>query len=93
MLSKIFKILKNRKKKRKDNSYTLDLIKCPELIRRKIIEESYELVIESIKSKICKSNIVKEICDLIYHILAYTIYYEISYQSIKNEFIKRLKPN
>ncbi|QSW37914.1 phosphoribosyl-ATP diphosphatase [Candidatus Vidania fulgoroideae] len=79
--------------KSNSNSYSLKLYKNTELLRRKIIEESYELISESLKCKVIKERIIEESCDLIYHITVYLISFGIRYCCILKELKKRKKPD
>ena len=51
ILKELFTVLKQRKKTREKESYTSFLIKNPELLAKKIGEESSELIIDLIKKK------------------------------------------
>ena len=66
-INEIFNHLKKRKKISEKKSYTAHLINNPELLGKKIGEESSELIIDFIKKN--KKGVVNESADLIYHIL------------------------
>ena len=66
-ITELYNSLKKRKNKNKNKSYTSYLIKHPELLGKKIGEESSELIIDFIKKN--KDGIINESADLIYHIL------------------------
>ena len=67
IIKELYSILKQRKKSSEEQSYTSHLIKNPELLAKKIGEESSELIIDFIKKK--KQGAIKESADLIYHVL------------------------
>ena len=66
-IKEVFNILIQRKKTSEKQSYTSHLIKNPELLAKKIGEESSELIIDFIKKN--KEGVIKESADLIYHVL------------------------
>ena len=67
IVKELFNVLTQRKKSSEKQSYTSHLIKNPELLAKKIGEESSELIIDFIKKN--KKGVIKESADLIYHIL------------------------
>ncbi|MGX7582520.1 phosphoribosyl-ATP diphosphatase [Candidatus Vidania fulgoroideorum] len=91
MIKKIFKIIINNIKKKKKKSYSYMLFKNKKIIKRKILEESLEYVIEIKKKN--KKNIILEFCDLLYHIILPLIKYKIKIKDVKNELKNRIKPN
>ncbi|MDC3116422.1 phosphoribosyl-ATP diphosphatase [Alphaproteobacteria bacterium] len=66
-IREIYNSLKKRKNKNINQSYTAYLINNPELLGKKIGEESSELIIDFIKKN--KDGVINESADLIYHIL------------------------
>ena len=66
-IKEIFDNLKKRKNISKKKSYTAYLANNPELLGKKIGEETSELIIDFIKQN--KKGIVNESADLIYHLL------------------------
>ena len=66
-IREMYDSLKKRKNKSKNKSYTSYLIKNPELLGKKIGEESSELIIDFIKKN--KDGVINESADLIYHLL------------------------
>ena len=87
ILKELFTVLKQRKKTREKESYTSFLIKNPELLAKKIGEESSELIIDLIKKN--KQGAIKESADLIYHILVSWVYLSITPEEIWNELSSR----
>ena len=85
-----FTILSKRKNSSEKESYTCYLLKNPELLAKKIGEESSELIIDLIKKN--KQGAIKESADLIYHILVVWISLGIKPEEIWNELsARRLK--
>ena len=66
-IKELYSVLKQRKNSSEEQSYTSHLIKNPELLAKKIGEESSELIIDLIKKN--KQGAIKESADLIYHVL------------------------
>ena len=87
IIEELFTILKQRKNTSEKQSYTSLLIKDPELLAKKIGEESSELIIDFIKNN--KEGAIKESADLIYHILVIWISLGIKPDEIWNELSSR----
>ena len=87
IIEELFTILKQRKNTSEKQSYTSLLIKNPELLAKKIGEESSELIIDFIKNN--KEGAIKESADLIYHILVIWISLGIKPDEIWNELSSR----
>ena len=86
-LKEIFNDLKKRKKISEKKSYTAHLIKNPELLGKKIGEESSELIIDFIKKN--KKGIVNESADLMYHLIVLWVSAGVNPQDVQDELIKR----
>ena len=87
IIKELFTILTQRKKINEKLSYTSHLIKNPELLAKKIGEESSELIIDFLKKN--KQGVIKESADLIYHILVIWVFLSIKPQDIWNELSSR----
>ena len=87
IIKELFNILTQRKEFNEKQSYTSYLIKNPELLAKKIGEESSELIIDFLKKN--KQGVIKESADLIYHILVIWVYLGINPQDIWNELSSR----
>ena len=87
IIIELYNVLKQRKKSSEEQSYTSHLIKNPELLAKKIGEESSELIIDFIKHN--KQGAIKESADLIYHILVVWISLGINPDEIWNELSTR----
>ena len=87
IIKELFTILTQRKKTSEKKSYTSHLIKNPELLAKKIGEESSELIIDSVKKN--KQGVIKESADLIYHILVVWVSLDITPDEIWNELSSR----
>ena len=87
IIKEIFTILIQRKKTSQKKSYTSHLIKNPELLAKKIGEESSEFIIDFIKKN--KEGVVKESADLIYHILVIWVSLGINPEEIWSELSSR----
>jgi len=87
IIKELFTILSKRKNSSEKQSYTCYLLKNPELLAKKIGEESSELIIDFIKKN--KKGAIKESADLIYHILVVWISLDINPDEILNELSSR----
>ena len=87
IIKELFTVLIQRKKTSDKQSYTSQLIKNPELLAKKIGEESSELIIDFIKKN--KKGVIRESADLIYHVLVIWIYLGINPEEIWNELSRR----
>ena len=83
----MFNYLKKRKKISVKKSYTAHLINNPELLGKKIGEESSELIIDFIKKN--KKGIINESADLIYHLLVVWVSVGVNPKEVWDELIKR----
>ena len=86
-IKEIFNHIKKRKKISEKKSYTAHLINNPQLLGKKIGEESSELIIDFIKKN--KKGIVNESADLIYHLLVVWVSVGVSPQNVWDELIRR----
>ena len=82
------KIINNRIKSRKKNSYTNELLKSgPKKIAQKFGEEASELIIDFLKGS--KKRTIEEAVDVIYHLLILLKSKKISIDDIHKELDKR----
>ena len=82
------KIINNRIKSRKKNSYTNELLKSgPKKIAQKFGEEASELIIDFLKGS--KKRTIEEAVDVIYHLLVLLKSKKISMNEIHKELEKR----
>ena len=86
-IKEMFDNLKKRKDINESKSYTSYLIDNPELLAKKIGEESSELIIDFIKKN--RKGIVSESADLIYHLLVLWISIGIDPEDIWKELYNR----
>jgi len=68
-------------------SYTAKLINEPELLAKKIGEETTELIIDFIKNN--KKGIIHESADIIYHLLALWVAMNVHPKDVWSEWSKR----
>ena len=87
IIKEIFNVLTQRKNSSEKQSYTSYLIKNPELLAKKIGEESSELIIDFIKKN--KEGAIKESADLIYHVLVIWVSLGIIPDEVWNELSSR----
>ena len=86
-IEELFNTLKERKKSSISKSYTANLINNPELLAKKIGEESSELIIDFVKKN--KKGIINESADLIYHLLVIWVSIGIDPKEVQYELSKR----
>jgi len=90
-LRKVFKIIQDRKKNPKPDSYTNSLFnKGEEEILAKIDEESKE-VIKAIKENEGNKRLLEEVDDLFYHVFVLMVEKGLTFEDLENEEKKRMK--
>ena len=87
IISELFSRLTERKNTSVKKSYTSQLLSNPELLAKKIGEESSELIIDFIKKN--KDGVIRESSDLLYHLLVIWISIGIKPEEIWNELSSR----
>ena len=87
MLREIVKIIRERKLKPLEGSYTNKLINDGSLCKEKVLEEIHELI-EAVEKN---SNKIHEAADVIYHLLVYLEANNIKIEDIELELEKRKK--
>tara|TARA_B100001741_G_C16454017_1_gene551793 strand:+ start:105 stop:428 length:324 start_codon:yes stop_codon:yes gene_type:complete len=86
-LEDLFDTLSKKKNKDEKNSYTSKLIKNPNLLSKKIGEESVEVIIEILNKD--KDKLINESADLLYHLIVSWIYLDINPKNIWDELKQR----
>ena len=87
IIKTLFKTLKERKNFDKEKSYTAQLLNNPNLLAKKIGEESTELIIDLVNNN--KTGIINESADLLYHLLVSWVLLGIDPEEIWDELSKR----
>ena len=87
IISELFSTLTERQNTSVKKSYTSQLLSNPELLAKKIGEESSELIIDFIKKN--KDGVIRESSDLLYHLLVIWISIGIKPEEIWNELSSR----
>ena len=87
IIKTLFKTLKDRKKFDIDKSYTAQLLNNPNLLAKKIGEESIELIIDLVNNN--KTGTINESADLLYHLLVSWVSLGIDPEEIWDELSKR----
>ena len=83
----LYKIINERKNFDKEKSYTAQLLNNPNLLAKKIGEESTELIIDLVNNN--KTGIINESADLLYHLLVSWVSLGIDPEEIWDELSKR----
>ena len=86
-IEEMFNNLKKRKNLNTNKSYTAHLINNPQLLGKKLGEETSELIIDFIQNN--KQGIVNESADLIYHLLVVWVSIGIDPQTVWDELSNR----
>ena len=86
-LEELFNLLKQRGQTNTNTSYTSRLINNPDLLAKKLGEESSELIIDFIKKN--KKGIINESADLLYHLFVIWLSAGVDPQDIWNELSNR----
>ena len=86
-LENLFVTLSKKRNEEIKNSYTSKLIKNPNLLAKKIGEESVEVIIEILNKN--KKNMINESADLLYHLVVSWIYLDINPKNIWDELKNR----
>ena len=87
IIKTLFKTLNERKNFDKEKSYTAQLLNNPNLLAKKIGEESTELIIDLVNNN--KTGIINESADLLYHLLVSWVSLGIDPEEIWDELSKR----
>ena len=87
ILISLINIIIERKDASLDESYTAQLLDNPNLLAKKIGEESSELIIDLINKN--KTGIISESADLLYHLLVSWVASGINPEEIWRELAKR----
>ncbi|QSW37635.1 phosphoribosyl-ATP diphosphatase [Candidatus Vidania fulgoroideae] len=74
-------------------SYCKVLTQNTEKLRRKVLEEAYELIKETLHKPLNKKRMLNEFCDLLFHITVIIYQYKIQPKHIKQEMASRKQPN
>ena len=85
----LFNKIKNQKIKNDKESYTAKLLSNPDLLTKKISEESVEVILEIINKN--KQNLINESADLFYHLMVSWIHLNIDPKDVLNELKNREK--
>ena len=83
----LFKILKERKNFDIEKSYTAQLLSNPNLLAKKIGEESTELIIDLVNNN--KTGVINESADLLYHLIVSWVSSGVHPEEIWDELSKR----
>ena len=83
----LFKILNERKNFDIDKSYTAQLLNNPNLLAKKIGEESTELIIDLVNNN--KIGVINESADLLYHLIVSWVSSGVHPEEIWDELSKR----
>ena len=83
----LFKIINERKNFDTDISYTAQLLDNPDLLAKKIGEESTELIIDLVNNN--KTGVINESADLLYHLVVSWVSSGVYPEEIWDELSKR----
>jgi phosphoribosyl-ATP pyrophosphohydrolase len=89
VLDDIEAVLQGRLAEPVEGSYSLTLLNDPELVCRKIMEESFELCLELVREPLDRQQTVAEAADLLFHALAGIVGAGVSLSSVMDELAER----
>ena len=87
MLDDLVKLVRERKLKPEDESYTNKLLRDKSLSKAKVLEEIKELI-EAVEAN---TNKIHESADVLYHLIVYLEANDIKIEDVMNELKKREK--
>ena len=87
MLDDLVKLVRERKLKPEDESYTNKLLRDKSLSKAKVLEEINELI-EAVEAN---TNKIHETADVLYHLIVYLEANDIKIEDVMNELKKREK--
>lgn len=62
-------VLRDRRARRPEGSYTAELLADPERVQRKLLEEAFEVCLELGRQPVDQARVAEEAADLLYHLL------------------------
>jgi phosphoribosyl-ATP pyrophosphohydrolase len=68
-LEELQQTILSRRSSPREGSYTVKLLSDPELVQRKIMEESFEVCLELGRGSVNPGDLAAEAADLLYHLL------------------------
>jgi len=86
-LNNLIQLIRERKEKSIEGSYTNKLLKDPSLSKSKVLEEIYELIEATEKN----TNKIHESADVFYHLIVYLEANDIKIEDVMDELKKRRK--
>ena len=87
IITSLVKVINERKNFDINKSYTAQLLNNPNLLAKKIGEESTELIIDLVNNN--KTGIINESADLLYHLLVSWVSSDVNPEEIWTELSKR----
>ena len=87
IIKTLFEILKERKIFDTEKSYTAQLLSNPNLLAKKIGEESTELIIDLVNNN--KTGVINESADLLYHLIVSWVSSGVDPEEVWDELSKR----
>jgi len=82
-------VLRSRAAEQPEGSYTTTLLRDPELLSRKIMEEAFETTLELGRGTIDESRLVSEAADVVYHLVVGLVGAGCSYADVEAELARR----
>lgn len=82
-------VLRSRAAEQPEGSYTTTLLRDPELLSRKIMEEAFETTLELGRPAIDRTRLVSEAADVVYHLLVGLVGAGCSFAEVEAELARR----
>ena len=82
-------VLRSRAAEQPEGSYTTTLLRDPELLSRKIMEEAFETTLELGRASIDQTRLVSEAADVVYHLVVGLVGAGCSFADVEAELARR----
>jgi phosphoribosyl-ATP pyrophosphohydrolase len=88
-IQELEEVLRERRAERPAGSYSVGLFDDPELVRRKVMEEAFEVCLELGRTERNPQRIAAEAADLVFHLLVGLVACDVSFDAVLDELVRR----
>lgn len=92
ILAELERVLRGRLEQSPEGSYSVTLLRDPEQASRKVMEESFELCMELVRSPVDHARVASEAADVVFHVLAGVVGAGCSLDAVLAELETRRRP-
>ena len=89
VLTELEAVLRARRSDAPEGSYTAELLRDPERIQRKVMEEAFETCLELGRSPGDDGRIASEAADLVFHLLVGLVHTGVPFSAVLDELARR----